>query len=475
MSKIIRLTVPILILSVFLFFRFFRLDQSFFFFNDMGRDMMVLEQWRVSGKPPLLGPQTSALPFNQSAIYFYLLYPAFLLTGGDPISPVYTLAVYYLIFFVVTLFLLRRDRRVSAIFLISFLLMSIHPQYITQGRFVWNPSFVTPPIILSIIAFYSLLQKYSHKMMLLFAFSLALAVCISYSIAPLLIAFFIFWLLFYRRHFFRFFIALFGSFFILHLPTIAFETRHRFALTTLLLTNSSPAQEGLLFTDRINRLSQFIIATPYQTLNIILLTMSILLAIYYVVHHFDNKKHLQFLTASLYLLLVTIGLITPVSTQSHYIFGFTSLLFLMIGSLKPLRSLVVVLGLAILYLSSQNLSNYFQPARRSVADLKNCFTRYCSAHQEPLFVSVQSSFHPFHNGPEHRFLLTRAGCKVKEIEKDRSVANTMAVVLDDDSYSADTKYYELDLFGPHQETDRLNCQSNLSIVTLSSAPKPKQF
>jgi uncharacterized membrane protein YphA (DoxX/SURF4 family) len=268
---------------------------------------------------------------------------------------------------------------------------------------------------------------------------------------------------------------LFGSFFVLHFPTIVFEIRHRFALTTLLLTNRSPAQEGLLFTDRIHRLSQFIIATPYQTLNIILLTLTILLALYYVVHHFDNKKHLQFLTASLYLLLVAIGLITPVSTQSHYIFGFTSLLFLIIGSLKPLRSLFVVLVLSVFYLSGSNLNNYFQPARRSVADLNNCFAKYCSAHHEPIFVSVQSSFHPFHNGPEHRFLLTRAGCQVREIEKDPSLAKVMAVVLDDGSYSADTKYYELDLFGPHQETDRLNCRSNLSIVTLSSAPKPKQF
>jgi len=466
MPKIVRFLTPIFIIAVFLIFRFYKLDQSFFFFNDMGRDMMVLQQWRLNGKPPLLGPQTSALPFNQGAIYFYLLYPGFLLSGGNPISAVYTLATFYLVFFFGLLYLLRRDHRATFIFLFSFFLLSIHPQYITQSRFVWNPSFVTPLIITAIFAFHSLLNKFSHKMLWLFSLSIALAVCISYSVAPLLIAFFIFWILFYRQKFLSFFLAIFSSFFFFHLPTLAFEIRHRFTLTTLLFTNRSPVQEGLGFSDRIDRLSQFIIASPDQRLNLSIFVISVLLALYYAIHHRHSHKNIQLLVASLYLLLVIIGLITPVSTQAHYIFGFTSLLFLMIGSLKPLRSLFVGLIFTFLYVTGQNFWQYTKPSPRTVTDLQKCFVKYCSEHPEPIFVSVQSSFHPFHNGPEHRFLLSRAGCQVREIEKDTTQANTMAVVLDDGEFTDKTRYYELELFGKYKETSRLYCQPNLEIVTL---------
>lgn len=69
------------VIVFFIFLRVYRLPSTLFFFNDMGRDLLVLwESWEHK-KPFLLGPQNSALPFNQPALYFYSLYPAFLLTG----------------------------------------------------------------------------------------------------------------------------------------------------------------------------------------------------------------------------------------------------------------------------------------------------------------------------------------------------------------------------------------------------------
>jgi len=62
-----------LLAILFVILRLYNINNSLFFINDTGRDMAVLQSWQNTGKIPLLGPQTSALPINQSAIYFYLL------------------------------------------------------------------------------------------------------------------------------------------------------------------------------------------------------------------------------------------------------------------------------------------------------------------------------------------------------------------------------------------------------------------
>lgn len=66
--------VLIFILIVFIFLRVHRIEETLNFQNDIGRDYLVLLEWYQSGKPPLLGPQNSAVPFNQSAFYFYLFF-----------------------------------------------------------------------------------------------------------------------------------------------------------------------------------------------------------------------------------------------------------------------------------------------------------------------------------------------------------------------------------------------------------------
>ena len=106
--------------------------------------------------PPLLGPLTSALPFNQSAVYFYLLYPGYLLFGGHPISSVFTLIIFYLIVFVFLFVFLKKNSNLATSLLITFYLISVHPQFIIQNRFVWNPSFIPPLIFVSIYSFYQL-------------------------------------------------------------------------------------------------------------------------------------------------------------------------------------------------------------------------------------------------------------------------------------------------------------------------------
>jgi hypothetical protein len=434
----------------------------------MGRDLSVLQQWQSTGKPPLLGPQTSALPINQSAIYFYLLYPAFLLLNGHPIANLITLAFVYIILFLLGLYLIKRFKlpiHPSQI-IVLFFLTSIHPQYIIQGRFVWNPSFVTPFLIIAFYSFYLLLLKFSWKKLIIFSLAIATAISLSYSVAPLLIAVFIYWLQFYRQHFFKFLLTLTIAFLLLNITTLAFEVRHNFLLTTSLFTKDSPVQESITFLDKTTKLSDFIFITDNSSLNVILFIfmLSACIATLYKFRH--SRKSVQFLSAFLLLTLSLITYLTPVTVQPHYIFGYTTLLFILIASQSSVRVSFLLFVGSILYLNHSQLNFHFRPAPRTYSQMQQCFQDYCSQLESPTFVSVQSSFHPFHNGPEHRYLMRKSGCQVLDIETQNGQTDIMSVVLDNGSFDDKTNYYELELFGKNETVNTFECLENFSIVTL---------
>lgn len=54
--KYLKFLIPITLISLFIILSFYNIKDSYFFFNDVGRDMLVLHDWQLSGKPPLLGP-----------------------------------------------------------------------------------------------------------------------------------------------------------------------------------------------------------------------------------------------------------------------------------------------------------------------------------------------------------------------------------------------------------------------------------
>lgn len=465
MLKIFKYFVPTFLVLLFIFLRFNNIDNSFFFYNDMGRDMSVLSQWELTKKPPLLGPQTSALPFNQSAIYFYILYPGYLLSHGNPISALYTLGFTYIFAFILGLYLLRKDKILTKVILVSFFLISIHPQYINQFRFVWNPSFVTPFIISTLISFYLLIEKFSKPKICIFSLSIAMAISLSYSVAPLLFAIFIYWLIFNRQKFFSFLTTLFASFFIINLPTIFFELRHHFLLSTSLFTKQSPTQNFISLPEKIYSLSSYVFMTPNQTLNIALLTAFIVLSIYLIVKNIKYPKTIQFISSLLFLLLTILTFITPVTVQAHYIFSFTSLIFIIISSLSiPILSLILLFSLS--YLSSTQLNYYFNKAPRTYNEMSLCFKRYCQSHQDSTFVTVQSNYHPFHNGPEHRYLLQKSGCNIKSIETENGQAKYMTLVLDNGNFDNKTNFYELEQFGKYKDLETFDCLPNFKIKVL---------
>jgi len=433
--------MPVILITIFLFIRFYKIDTSLFFFNDMGRDLLVLWDFIHNHQLILLGPQTSALPISQSPLYFYLLLPFYLISRQSFLSANFALSFIYIFLFIFNLYQFRKDKKILSIILISFFLLSIHPQYILQGRFVWNPSLVTPFLITAIL---------HQKQLLISTISLAIAISLSYSVAPLIIAILIYNLFIKNK---KYLIYFSGFATLLNIPVIIQLIRHHPNLVN---------QTGNTYLQKINDFNKYVFATDNSTINNLLFFGLILLLIF----SFKSKNKITSYLSKIFILTFIITIFSPFNLQAHYIFALTTVLFLLIGSLNFKISLPIIIFLSFFYLQPTVLQKYFAPGPRTYAQMDQCFKTYCQSFASPTFVSVNSDLYPYHFGPEHRYLMSKNGCPVKNIEEGNTSADFMAVVLDSGTFSDQTKYYELDLFGPHQEISRLNCQDNFQIITL---------
>lgn len=457
--------VAFVLVLVFLWTRFYKIETSLLFFNDIGRDFLALFKWQETGRPPLLGPQTSALPFNQSAIYFYLLYPFYLLSGHSPYASLIAYSAFYIVSFVLGLYFLRFYPRLEKSLTLVFLLITVHPQYIIQGRFIWNPSFVTPCLVAAFytLAVYLVQKKPKPILLMTSAFTLALATAFSYSAVPTLVIFLLLVLYRQRKAFLPYLLYTGASLFLVNLPTLFFEIRHGFLLSKMMLFGEKIDQGHNFFLDRLASLSEFSLGTTW------LWALVFLICLFLFVYLSHRREKNLFLEYSFFLFAGTLllTLLMPVSFHSHYVFGLLPLLFLLISFLNARFIYLSAIFLYVVFMQSALEANYFAPARHNLAELQNCAESFCATNKQPLYISNQSKHHPYHNAMEFQYLMSEAGCQVKDINTENGQASIMAVVLDDDVYEhGKTAYYELTLFGESTEKERFKCSKTLEIVLL---------
>ena len=444
------------IIFLFLFLRFYKITTSLFFINDMGRDLLVLQEWQEKGKPPLLGPQTSALPINQSPIYFYSLYPFFLLTNGSPYTALFANAFLYLSFFLISYYLFSKKFGFLTLFSIFFLI-SIHPQLIIQNRFIWNPSFVTPFIVIGLLAFLS-------KKNYLVGLALAIATSLSYSVAPLTIAVLLAYLIYAKKDIFKLLISFGIGLFFLNLPIFIFEIKYKFQLTKALFSRGIESQVIQTYLDKTKNLSQLLFSADHQTISLLLFLFFISAASYSL---FKSKNRYQRIISFIFLVTLLITIFSPIAIQSHYIFGVTSLIFIYISLLPKKLLLPITTILIIIFFQKNLLDTYFKPAPRSFNQMYNCFQKVCRDIKSPVFISLGSSYLPFHYGPEQHYIAKKAGCNVKKLENGTNQTNTMLVVADGGNYQqGKSTYFELSQFGPSKLINSYICQSNFKVYEI---------
>jgi hypothetical protein len=450
------MVISLILIVLFLFTRLYKLDSSLLFFNDMGRDFLELLEWQETGLPPLLGPQTSAFSFNQSAVYYYLLYPAYLLSGQSPFASVYAVIAWYLFWFLFGLYHLRHRPDQLRVLWLASLLLIFQPEIMRQTRFIWNPSFTPPLLLAALFAYQSLYRQSSPKASWLFAAVSALAIGLTLASVPIVAALLTFLVLKQRRKALSPVIYTFICTALVFSPALVFELRHHFTLTYLLHGQTLP-QPALTMVEKITKLNAFILQTPAQTIPLALFFLGMLL--------FKPIGNKTAKTPFAVLLLVT--LLIPVSIESHYIFPLTLTLIYLIANLPLKFALAISTALIAVWLQSPTFQAQFNPARRTISQLQACYREFCRQYQDPLYVSMQSGLLPYHNAPEHRYFMKTAGCQVLDIEKSQNGSKTMAVVVDDSTYEhGQTAYNELTLFGPSAVADQITCRENLAIYVL---------
>lgn len=466
-----KLILILTLMATFAFSRLHKIESSLWFFNDIGRDFIELYEWNKTGTPPLLGPQTSAVAYNQSAVYFYLLYPMYLITNHSPFATIYTGVIFYLSMFVFGLWYLRKDKWYQNLLIGCFFLTTIHPQFVVQNRFVWNPTFISPLLFLAFFAYLKLRTEFSKFNLAVFSLTIALATSLNFSIGPLTIAFMLlatidFWP---KLDFIKIYLTSIFGFLFWNVPTLLFEIRHNFFLTKLLFTGEKIRQVSLSIPEKIH---DFLYHTLYHLDFNFSLALAAILLVFSLITFAKRPQKRFFIGRTLFLLVATI-LITfaaPISIQSHYIFAFLVLMFLLIVSLQKWLLIITIIILSVIWLRPQQLQEYFKMPYRTITEQQNCAKLICQNETQPIFVSNQSNHHPYHNAMEWRYHFLENGCQVKLLDTQINEADKMAVVIDDSNYThKKTSYNELTQFGLSQEIKRYQCQSNLEVVILKKS------
>lgn len=460
-----------LVIGIFLLLRLTNLQNTFILFGDSARDLLELYEWQQTKLPPLLGPHTSALSFNQSAWYFYWLMPIYLLSAQSIYTANIAVLAYYLLWFGLGLYSIKKGWLTVTELLVIAVAITIHPELIKQLRQVWNPSFVLP-LTLTI----GLLLKKIHwptitkKSLFLVTLCLALAVGLSYSIVPfaLVVCVYVTYQLWKqypqkKRQLSLFVIFLLLSTFMVNLGTIAFEFRYQFLLTK----NLGNQQVLQVSTDQAEKWQQLIDAVFQNQwvwlIFIVCLSFSFLLLK-------NNKIQTTQLEKSLSLLFLTLGttLLFPFAVHGHYIFGILALVLVVILAMPVLFQIVMLLTIGAFSVGWLLSSNLFLTTSPTTTEKRDCLQWICEQHASPIYVVGNTASHD-HQALEYSYLAKTIGCDAFAVtEITTQQPKTMAVFNQGADFElGKTDFYELNLFANSEYKKTIQCVDTLSVSIFS--------
>ncbi len=130
-----------------LFIRTYRTDQILGFYFDQGRDALKIWEFWHNFDIMLIGPTTGIAGIFRGPFYFYLIAPAYLLSGGNPLGPSYFLSFLSMIAVVIIYYLgVKIQDRWTGLF--AAILASFSFYIMVASRWLSNP---TPMLLLSVL------------------------------------------------------------------------------------------------------------------------------------------------------------------------------------------------------------------------------------------------------------------------------------------------------------------------------------
>lgn len=461
----------ILILSVFFLLRLFAIDKTIVLFGDSARDLLELYEWEQTRLPPLLGPHTSALSFNQSAWYFYWLMPFYLLSAHSLYTANIAVLAYYLLWLGVGIFSLQKGWLTLTDLTAVVIAITFHPELINQLRNVWNPSFVLPlTLAVSLIVTRVKWKNISTKTLAGIAFCLVMAVGLSYSIVPFALVVIGYSIIQIWQHstsktqsIFKLLLFFVMSVVLVNIGTIGYELKYQFLLTKN-LGNQQILQISTDQLDKWQQLTTVVMQNHWLWLILILcLSFSFLLLK-------NNSKQTRQLEKSVTLLFFTLGitLLFPFAVHEHYIFGILALLIVVIIAMPIILQLALLLSFSLVVIGWLFSSNLFATNSPTTAEKRSCLERVCAQNLAPIYLVANTPSHD-HQALEYSYLAKTTGCDafaVTEIATQQP--KTMAVFNQNANFElSKTDFYELNRFANAQFKKTMHCSTELSVSLFS--------
>lgn len=223
---------PLLVLiSLALFLRAYRIDILTTFGRDQGIDFLVVRDMIINQKLTLIGIKTSVADFYQGPNYLYILLPFFWAFNLHPLAgAVSALFISALTIIVLYVFCLKFLSQRAAV--LSSTLFAVSPELVKFGNTPLYQHFLPLFIFLSLFMFFQIHQKPKVFNFLLLGFFLGFALELHFLAISLVLAVLVY-LLIFKNNLKQIGLFLFGL--ILGLaPTIVFELRHGFLNTNYL-------------------------------------------------------------------------------------------------------------------------------------------------------------------------------------------------------------------------------------------------
>lgn len=154
----IKIFLIALVVGLTTFTHFYRIDQTYVFQNDEGRDALIAYKMIDTSSPVLLGPETSVGNMYLGPFYYYLMAPSLWLTGLDPVGPAIMVALFGVLTTYLLVLLGKKYHSLEA-GLVAGLFYALSPVMLHYSRSSWNPN-VIPFFVALMLLHYPLTKKW---------------------------------------------------------------------------------------------------------------------------------------------------------------------------------------------------------------------------------------------------------------------------------------------------------------------------
>jgi len=428
------------ILIIFLFFRFYQINQRVQFDWDQERDAQVAKEI-LSGHLTLLGPRVLGPDkFFLAPYFYYLLAPFYLLANLHPRAIIYFLLFYNLVFFVLTYLVLKKSfsRQTALIFL---LLWSVNKAAIVADVIAWNP--IVVPILVIILL--GILKKPNW-----FYLGILLSVGINFhfqaGFLAVLAVIFLF-LSLNKKVNFRSVLTSFSGFSLPFFPLILFDLRHNFLNTKLFIRFLKDRGEGgnfLAWTPVFkNFLSGFLAIDVSEIVALLLLFFFSVIA--FLIAKRQKSPFLKYFFTSLaiFLAIFFLGFAIYGQRPSEYYFNFLIplLILIMAEFLKKWRFGFVLALVLALFWSYQSIT-LLKPLPFSLED-KDRAVRYLAQTAQGQEINIVFSM-PLGQDTGYRYLLDYYKVRLS----DRPKAPLYKIVIPPNREQVTTVVGDIGIFVP---------------------------